>query len=182
NHLETYAMAKAANVDSVREVLAFATQDRPKLVNYVSTLGVFAASALEPLRVVDERTPIDHEKHWKTSGYTASKWVAEKIFMEAARRGIACNIFRLGLVWADTQLGRFDELQHVYRVLKTCLLSGCGIENYYYPMPPTPVDYVPRAILRLARRPRRQPGIFHPSSTTPIGAGVCGRRHSIARS
>src|SRR5690606_14330742 len=27
NHLETYAMAKAANVDSVREVLAYATQD-----------------------------------------------------------------------------------------------------------------------------------------------------------
>lgn len=180
NHLETYAMAKAANVDSVREVLAFATQDRPKLVNYVSTLGVFAASALEPLRVVDERTPIDHEKHWKTSGYTASKWVAEKIFMEAARRGIACNIFRLGLVWADTQLGRFDELQHVYRVLKTCLLSGYGIENYHYPMPPTPVDYVARAIVRLARRPRGQPGIFHLSSPTQMEEGVFERCNAIA--
>ena len=130
NHLETYAMAKAANVDSSRELLKLATRTRPKLLNYISTLGVFGATPTQAARVVDERTPIEHETYCHSQGYLASKWVAEKIFMSALARGIPCNIFRLGLVWADAQLGRFDELQSVYRVLKTCLLSGYGIENF----------------------------------------------------
>ncbi len=33
------------------------------------------------------------------------KWVGEKIFMLASVHGVPCNIFRLGLVWGDTQQG-----------------------------------------------------------------------------
>lgn len=40
NHLETYAMAKAANVDSVNELLILATRHKPKGINYISTLGI----------------------------------------------------------------------------------------------------------------------------------------------
>jgi len=164
NHLETYAMAKPANVDAVGELLRIATSGRPKVINYVSTLGVFGASALEPLRAVDELTPIDGEKYRRSQGYLASKWVAEKMFMTANERGIPCNIFRPGLVWADSQQGRFDELQHVHRVLKSCILSGYGIANYQYSMPPTPVDYVAQAITCLAMRHPNGGGIFHISS------------------
>src|SRR5262249_1059531 len=144
NHLETYAMAKRTNVEGSRELLKLATQARPKTVNYISTLGVFSSGTDED-RVVSEATPIDRERHRTAGGYVGSKWVGEKIFMTAAARGIPCNIFRLGLVWADTEQGRYDELQRGYRIFKSCLLSGCGIENYRYEMAPTPVDYVARA-------------------------------------
>ncbi len=172
NHLETYAMAKSANVDSAKELLRLATDTRPKLINYVSTLGVFGAAATDDRRVVTETTPIDHEEHWSSQGYLASKWVSEKLFMKARDRGIPCNIFRLGLVWADAEQGRFDEQQHVYMMLKSCLLSGCGIENYRYPLPPTPVDYVARAIVCLAGRHCDGQGTFHISSAAQAAAGV----------
>ena len=172
NHLETYAMAKPANVDATRELLRLATSHRPKVIHYVSTLGVFSASLMDTRRVVSEETPIEHEVHRGSQGYTASKWVSEKMFLNAAQRGIPCNVFRLGLVWADAQQGRFDELQSVYRVLKSCLLSGYGIEGYRYPMPPTPVDYVARAIVLLGERHCDGGGIFHISSSDQMTNGV----------
>lgn len=164
NHLESYRMAKPTNVNAARELLKLATRQRPKLVNYISTLSVFSAQAAGKIRVVDEASSIDHEVHLNSKGYIASKWVGEKIFMAAAERGIPCNIFRVGLVWADTQQGRYDDLQHGYRIFKSCLLSGYGIENFRYQMVPTPVDYVARAVVFLANRHLDGNGIFHIAS------------------
>lgn len=165
NHLESYATAKRVNVDAARELLRLATCQKPKLINYISTLGIFNPSSDDITRVIDERTAIDHEVHRSSRGYVASKWVAEKIFMTAGARGIPCNIFRLGLVWADSQHGRLDEAQNTYRVLKSCLISGYGIQGYRFPMTPTPVDYVARAVVFLANHHGQGQGIFHISSS-----------------
>ena len=161
NHLETYSMAAPANVYAVKELLKLATQFRPKLINYISTLGIFTPIPGCAVREVDESTSIDHEIHRQSSGYLATKWVGEQIIMTAVRRGIACNIFRLGLVWADAKRGRYDELQHYYRLLKTCLLSGVGIRNYRLEMMPVAVDDVSRAVVSLAKRHPEGSGIFH---------------------
>jgi len=172
NHLETYSMAKLANVEATRELLRFATTQRPKQFNYISTLGVFAAPASGPTRVVRETDSIDQEQHPASGGYVASKWVAEKLLLTASERGIPCNLFRIGLVWADTQQGRYDELQRGYRIIKSCLLSGYGIENYRYEMPPTPADYVARAIVHLAGTHPVGQGVFHISAPTQMNEGV----------
>jgi thioester reductase-like protein len=179
NHLESYAMARPANVDGVIELLKIATRQRPKLVNYISTLGIFTTSDTDTTRVVDEGSPIDQEKHWTSDGYLASKWVGERIFMTAGDRGIPCNIFRLGLVWADTHQGRYDELQREYRIFKSCLLSGYGIKNYHYNMAPTPVDYVARAVVFLANRHSDGQRIFHISSIDQMSDGVFERCNEI---
>jgi amino acid adenylation domain-containing protein/thioester reductase-like protein len=164
NHLETYEMAKVANVDGVRALLQLAAGSRPKVFNYISTLGVFSSATKEEPRVVDERTSIDHERHSRSLGYVASKWVGEKLVLLAQERNIRCNIFRVGLVWADTQRGRYDELQRTYRLLKSALLCGYGIENYRFEMAPTPVDHVARAIVLLSGKHGEGQGIFHVSS------------------
>jgi amino acid adenylation domain-containing protein/thioester reductase-like protein len=180
NHLESYASAKAANVEGAVELLRLATRKRPMLVNYISTLGVFTPAASNAARIVNEETPIDDEKYLSSNGYLASKWVAEKLFITARERGIPCNIFRLGLVWADTQHGRYDELQRGYRLFKSCLLSGFGIENYEFEMPPTPVDYVASAITSLANRYGSGQGTFHISSVRQNVGGVFERCNEVA--
>jgi amino acid adenylation domain-containing protein/thioester reductase-like protein len=179
NHLETYDMAKPANVGSAKTLLGLATCGRPKLINYISTLDVFSPVGVDSIRTVDEHTPIDHEKHSKSSGYAASKWVGEKIFLSAQERGIPCNVFRLGLVWADSECGRFDDLQQVNRVLKSSLLSGCGIRGFQYPLPPTPVDFVARAIVFLASRHFDGAGLFHISSNVRDTVGVFERCNEL---
>jgi len=180
NHLETYAMAKAANVESTRELLRFATQGRPKLINYVSTLSVFGDLPGGECRVVTEDTPIDLERHPASHGYAASKWVSEQMFMTAAQHGIACNIFRLGLVWADSQHGRYDELQREHRLIKSCLLAGQGIEGYGYGMAPIPVDYVARAIVTLARQSPQGGGMYHLASCDQRADGLFEQCNQIA--
>lgn len=178
NHLETYAMAKSANVDAARELVKLATHHRPKLINHISTLGIFVPTGTP--RVVNEGTPIEQEVHRSSQGYVSSKWVGEKIFMIASERGIPCNIFRLGLIWADTELGRYDELQRAYRVFKSCLLSGYGIKGYQYDMAPTPVDYAARAVVFLAKSYADGHGIFHISSGSQGIQDVFGRCNEIA--
>jgi thioester reductase-like protein len=172
NHLETYRMAKPANVDSAGELLRLAVSGRPKVVNHVSTLGIFTAPRADKQRVITEASPTDHEQYRNSQGYLASKWVSDRIFLLAQQRGVPCNVFRLGLVWADTRHGRFDEQQNVYMVLKSCLLSGYAIKNYQYPMPPTPVDYVARAIAYLGQKHPTGQGIFHISSSRQAIQGV----------
>jgi len=179
NHLETYAMAKAANVDAAWELLRLATCGRPKVINYMSTTGVFGTALGNSARVVDERTSIDDERHSMSRGYVASKWVGEKIFMTADKKGIPCNIFRLGLVWADTEQGRYDELQRGYRLLKSCLLSGCGIRHYQYESAPLPVDFVARAIVHLAKRHCGGRGIFHIAASSQAVDDVFARCNEI---
>lgn len=180
NHLETYAMAKPANVGSATELLKIATRDRPKLINYVSTLSIFSSHGLTAERVVDEASGIDHEKHFTSDGYVASKWVSEKIFMSAASRGIPCNVFRLGLVWADTEQGRYDELQRVYRIFKSSLMCGYGIDDYRFETPPMPVDHVAHAVVSLAGRHRDGHGIFHIAADGPPIERVFQRCNEIA--
>jgi myxalamid-type nonribosomal peptide synthetase MxaA len=179
NHLETYAMAKSANVESAKELLKLASTERPKVINYISTLGIFGPSTTGMTRVVDEETWIDHEAHLSSRGYVASKWVAEKIFMQANARGIPCNIFRVGLVWADSVAGRYDELQRVYRVIKSSLLSGYAIQNYRFDMSPIPVDYASRAIVTLADKYSGGGGVFHISSSEPALEDVFERCNEV---
>jgi amino acid adenylation domain-containing protein/thioester reductase-like protein len=179
NHLETYAMAKPANVGGCRELLKLATHKRPMLINYISTLGVFSSVEGDGASIVKEDSPIDHERHSSSQGYGASKWVGEKMFMIARERGIPCNIFRLGLVWPDSRQGRYDELQHTYRLFKSCLISGLGIRNYQPDMPPTPVDYVARAITFLASQHSNGHEIFHISSAHQMVGGVFERFNEV---
>jgi thioester reductase-like protein len=127
----------------------------------VSSLAVFAGGGVLEGRVVNEVTQIDQERHPQSGGYEASKWVAEKLFLLASERGIACNIFRLGLIGPDTKFGRYDERQREYRILKSWFLSGYGVQDYRYEMPLTPVDYAARAVTHLASKHANGKGIFH---------------------
>jgi amino acid adenylation domain-containing protein/thioester reductase-like protein len=180
NHLETYAMARAANVEGAKELVRLATCGNPKTINYISSLGVFRPEGWGSGRVVKEQTSIDREIHRTSRGYSASKWVSEKIFMTASEHGVPCNIFRLGLVFADTLLGRYDASQWGYRIIKSSLLSGYGIRNFRYDMIPTPVDYVARAIVHLAQRRAEGRGIFHISSSSQRLDGVFERCNAVA--
>ena len=166
NHLESYAAAKPMNVAAAREILRCAATGRSKLINHISTLGVFSHLGVQAPRVVDEATPVELEQHSAVRGYEASKWVVEKIFLSARERGICCNIFRPGLIWADASQGRYDSAQWPYKLLKSCLLSGLGIRNYRFPMPPTPVDHVANAVVSLAKSNPEGWGIFHLSAHT----------------
>lgn len=161
NHLESYDIAKPANVDAVQELLRIAAQGHPKTLHLVSTLSVFRELEGDRNGFVDEATPIDYEKHFYSNGYCSSKWIAERLVHLAKERGIPCNIFRLGLVTGDSVLGRFDEVNYLYRLLKSCILMGAGFVDYSQTISFTPVDYVARAMVHLAEKNHYGSEVFH---------------------
>ncbi|RXV64360.1 SDR family NAD(P)-dependent oxidoreductase [Burkholderia stabilis] len=170
NHLESFEMARAANVDGVIELLRIATQGRSKTFNYVSTLAVFSMRERTGTHVFDESAPIDAERHPSDQGYTTSKWVGEQLTHLAAARGVPCNVFRLGLVAGDTRHGHYDEQQAYYRLLKSCVLMGAAFDDFRYDLVITPVDYVVRALVHLGARHPSGGGVFHLSTmqVTPM--------------
>ncbi|WP_431825743.1 thioester reductase domain-containing protein [Burkholderia sp. F1] len=170
NHLESFEMARAANVDGVIELLRIATQGRPKTFNYVSTLAVFSMRERTGTHVFAESAPIDAERHPSDQGYTTSKWVGEQLTHLAAARGVPCNVFRLGLVTGDVRHGHYDEQQAYYRLLKSCVLMGAAFDDFRYDLVITPVDYVARALAHLGAKHPRGGGVFHLSTmqVTPM--------------
>ncbi|WP_038791935.1 thioester reductase domain-containing protein, partial [Burkholderia pseudomallei] len=170
NHLESFEMARAANVGGVIELLRIATEGRPKTFNYVSTLAVFSMRERTGTHVFDEAAPIDGERHPSDQGYTTSKWVGEQLTHLAAARGVPCNVFRLGLVTGDVRHGHYDELQAYYRLLKSCILMGAAFDDFRYDLVITPVDYVARALAHLGARHSQGGRVFHLSTmqVTPM--------------
>ena len=172
NHFENFASAKAANVDSVEALLRIATTQKPKTLNYMSTLSIFTYEGQSVDRVVEESTPLNEERHEAINGYEASKWVAEKLIGLAQERSVPCNIFRLGLVWADSVKGRFDSLQREYRILESCVQSGFGLTDYKYEMTPVPVDFVAKAISMLSKINPNGGQVFHLGGSASVKINI----------
>ena len=163
HHIAPYSALKAANVDGIKTILSLACTYKLKPVHYSSTLSIFSQLHDQPelIRIVDEYSDIEAEKHMESQGYTASKWVAEKIVMQARKRGIPCNIYRFGLVTGDSKKGRYDSNQWLYRLLASCIQSGFYPSNYKPKVALTPVDYSTRALVYLSLQETGRQWIFH---------------------
>ncbi len=170
NHLESFEMARAANVEGVKALLRIATTHTLKTFNYISTLGVFTSNDRSGESVIDEFSSITGEKHFYTDGYNGSKWAGEQLTHLAHARGVPCNIFRLGLVTGDSQQGRYDESQWLHRLLKSCEMMGVGFNDVHSAFDIVPVDYVCKSIVHLANCRVQGGGVFHLASmqTVPL--------------
>ena len=122
NHLATYREMKNTTVDGQKRLIRFACAGKQKMIHYISTLSIFNGSQS---RQINETTPIELEVHHNSTGYAASKWVADQLMILAWKRGIPGNIYRLGLVTGDCEKGRYDKTQSFYGLLETCLELGC---------------------------------------------------------
>lgn len=170
HHIAPYSTLKAANVEGMQEILRLACTHHLKPVHYSSTGSIFAQDHTLPEkdRVVDEFSSIDDEQHLTSAGYTASKWVSEKIVMLAQTRGIPCCIYRFGLVTGDTQQGRYDTDQWLYRLLASCIQLGSYPIDYGMEVAPVPVDFAVKALVFLSAQKDVEQNIFHLDSPNTV--------------
>ncbi|MEE1760885.1 MULTISPECIES: non-ribosomal peptide synthetase [unclassified Streptomyces] len=118
NFLLDYRAHRPANVSGTTEVVRFALSGRTKALHHVSTLGVLDREAscarergrgrlgedVDPARAA---TP--------TSGYSRSKWVAERLVLAARRLGAPVTLYRLGEIMpaADNGVPNPKALTHL---------------------------------------------------------------------
>src|SRR5439155_6567999 len=123
-----------------------------KPVHFISTAAVFNSPRYDPTHIIPEDDPLNHCEELRI-GYIESKWVAEKLVMEARSRGIPVSIYRPATVAGHSQTGVFNTNDFVLRVLKGCIELKQAPE-IHLPMYIAPVDYVSKAIVLLSLQPQ----------------------------
>jgi amino acid adenylation domain-containing protein/thioester reductase-like protein len=167
NFLYPYEFLKAANVDSVKEVLHLAKTTRLKPVHYISTLAVFASLHLKrSITVINEDQQLDFGDQL-FMGYPETKWVAEKLLCEAKKRGFPICIYRFMEVTGHSKTGVSNTKSLDMAFLKGCIEMGLTgdlpMKKYY-----TPVDYLAQAIVYLSQQTTSVGQNFHLHNPNPI--------------
>lgn len=144
HHTRGYASLRAANVGSTVEALRLSATGRGKRLCLVSTLSVAEATP-----GATEETPL--APPWQGSGYTQTKWVADRLLLTAAAAGHDVTICRLGLVVGDSEKGRIQLSGYWYtQALRACALTAAVPEGLDLPLRAVPVDLAARGIVARA--------------------------------
>jgi thioester reductase-like protein len=119
-----------------------------KPVHFISTTAVFSSPQYDPAHLILEDDPL-HYCEGLPAGYVESKWVAERLVIEARSRGIPISIYRPPTVTGDSRTGVFNANDFVLRMLKRCIELQQA-PDIHLPIYMAPVDYVSKAVVLLS--------------------------------
>ncbi len=159
NLIYPYSALKAVNVVGTQEVLRLAASIKIKPVHFISTLDVFQASRYSEMSVIWEQD----ELAWfagLNDGYSQSKWVAEKLIMNARSRGLPVSIYRPGMICGDSKTGASKTDDLACRLIEGFIQMGSA-PKLDLQISLTPVDYVSNAIAYLSRQESSIGNAFH---------------------
>ncbi|MCC9070638.1 amino acid adenylation domain-containing protein [Flavobacterium sp. F-65] len=175
NFIQPYSYMKAANVDALRTVIHFATTSKLKQICLLSTIGVFSWEHhfTKPDLIMEKQSIESAFKYLsRDMGYAQSKWVMEKIAMQAIEQGIPIIIFRLGYAFCHSTSGATAKYQWWGLLVKTC------VELKAYPIlleqkeELVSVDFISKAIAHISKNPKATGEIFHlspaPKDNIPV--------------
>jgi thioester reductase-like protein len=152
-----YEALEATNVGGTREVLRLAALGGARL-HYVSTIGVFPGGPAHRDVVLEDARPTEPEQ--LALGYTRTKWVAEQLMVQGSERGADVSIYRPGTISGHSTSGVFNPDDFVCALIKGCIQLGIAphVETAIHF---APVDYVSRALVRIALRAPQSSGTYH---------------------
>ncbi|RDZ26747.1 non-ribosomal peptide synthetase [Lysobacter silvisoli] len=159
NFLAPYERLEAANVHGTIEVLRLAARARVKPVHLVSTLGVYLTERHLDRVVRESDPPPDADGQY--GGYNQSKWVGEQLALAARARGLPVTIYRPARITGDSRLGTSNVGDYFNAWIRGCVQLGYAPHLPEESFDMAPVDYVGRAIVRLALGASDGNGQYH---------------------
>ena len=148
-----YSKLRAANVLSTVAVMQLAAQGRPKSVAFVSSTSALdteyyiqlseSGRMSDAVGGVPETDLLDGSAHGLKSGYGQSKWVAERLVMAGAQRGLSAVIVRPGYVVGDSHTAVSNTDDFLVRLLKGSAQLGL-VPDMDNTLNMVPVDHVAR--------------------------------------
>lgn len=165
-----YSKLRAANVTATLTVLSLSQLHHPKSLAFISTTAVFEtpkhyidlsdASIARGGKGIPESDPLDASLENLGTGYGQSKFVAERILMEARKRGLQAAIVRPAYILGDSQSAVTNTDDFVWRLVKGCVQLGL-VPDIYNTINLSPVDHVARiASLSLLRSSPSSPLVY----------------------
>ena len=167
NTVFPYARLKPTNVVGTQEVLRLAGLVATKPVHFMSTLAVLFSEAHADVEVLKESDTPHYHPSLK-SGYSKSKWVADRLVAQAQARGLPTCIYRPVRIMGHSRTGAINDMNDILPlVLKGCILLG-KYPAFDIDVTLVPVDYVSRAMVHLASQEKSWGRAFHFFHPAPL--------------
>jgi len=161
HHVYGYDLLRASNVLSTNTLLELASTSKNKAVHYISTLS--AVSEFDENGVGVEGGPAEIPMS-EMSGYGLTKWVSERLLIQAFERGVVGAIYRPGNITGETSYGISNSnLNHALRLIKSCLEFGVA-PDWDIMIEMTPVDFLSYAIVKLSLQEKVNGRVFNLSN------------------
>jgi len=165
SQMAPYSQLRASNVLGTIEVLRLASLDRPVPVQFISSVAVFEGRAYLD-RLILETDPLPE---WRgiELGYSQTKWVSERLVLEAGRQGLPVSVYRPPLIGGHSRSGTWHQDDLLYRLFHGCLALGMA-PDLAWELDLVPVDYVVEAVGALAWQSAHAGRCFHLQHPEPV--------------
>ena len=164
NFVKPYSALEDTNVQGTRQILKLACQGKLKPINHISTVGVFGATAYftgQPTVYENDDLNISRDFLCWDDGYAQTKWVAEKLILDARDKGIPVTVFRPGFIMGSSQTGATNPNDFLSRSVKGCIQLGYYPDLANFKNQVVTVDYASRAIVHLSQQSNLVGQTFH---------------------
>ncbi|HHB93162.1 MAG TPA: NAD-dependent epimerase/dehydratase family protein [Thioploca sp.] len=158
--IRPYSVLKTVNVSGTIEILRLASISQTKPVHFISTLAVFLNRIYGSTEKILETDTPELTSNVK-GGYKQSKLVAEKLIMEARKRGLPANIYRPVRIIGDSTTGTIGNLSDSLCSLIKCCIQIGKFPTLNIPITILPVDYASKAIVHLSLQSKLPNKAFH---------------------
>ncbi|KIY63135.1 large subunit of L-aminoadipate-semialdehyde dehydrogenase [Cylindrobasidium torrendii FP15055 ss-10] len=141
-----YEKLRAANVIATLTAIDLASTGKQKSVVFVSSTSAVDTEHYVLLSDavptgVPEDDDLEGARASLGTGYGQSKWVSEKLLMEAGRRGLRGHIVRPGYVVGDSTSAVTNTDDFIWRMVKGCIQLGL-VPDMLNTINMVPVDHV----------------------------------------
>jgi thioester reductase-like protein len=172
NFYQPYEALRDTNVGGTRSVLQFAVTGPTKALHYISSSGVFDARSY--LGKIVRETDVPERCDDSVTGYTQSKWVAERLVVAARDRCLPVCVHRPPFIVGHSETGVVDLDNLIVRMMVGCIQGGFWPDEWS-PLDIIPVDYVSRAVARLVREPASAERTLHYAGARGLRLADIGR-------
>ena len=163
NFVFPYSALKAANVDSVAEMLRLAVSERLKAVHYVSSIDAFLHTGRDrPFLENEELVPLEVPE-----AYARTKWAGDHLVRIGRARGIPTTVFRPGMMMSHSETGATQTSDYLLLQIKGLLEFGV-VPAIDYLFDAIPIDYAAKAIAYVSLRPESRDRDFNLWNLNPV--------------
>ena len=165
NLLYDYEDLRKINVFGTLSIIQFATNQKLKKINYLSTTDVYGSQTKDFSKFkFQEDFELPKENLNLNFGYAITKWVSEKLLVESFRLGVPVTILRLSNVSGDEDTGYSNVDDFISRFLRGLLkmktLPTYDKENQTFPSF-IPVKYLSNVMIKIISNPESNGKAFN---------------------
>jgi len=172
-----YAKLRATNVVATLTAIDLASTSKPKVLSFVSSTSDLdndhyvrlSDSLVNTSREgIPESDDLEGARTGLKTGYGQTKWVSEKLLMEAGRKGLAAVIVRPGYVVGDSDSAVTNTDDFVWRLVKGCIQLGL-VPDMNNTINMVPVNHVARcsSLSTLDAPPTGSARVYHITARPP---------------